>query len=198
MYQHSIFDDPEPLADPDFKAITRIPLGRLAWVDYLPNWVAGHDALFRDLSDRIDWHHHRRQMYERVVDVPRLTGSVPKPGRHQSGFVLSLGRMLSARYRRPLPSLSYAYYRDGQDSVAMHGDKVGNRLDDCVVAIVAVGEPRRFLLREVDGDGAQTFEVGWGDLLVMGGNAQRTWQHGIPKAVSRGPRISIMFRQGMA
>jgi alkylated DNA repair dioxygenase AlkB len=39
------------------------------------------------------------------------------------------------------------------------------------------------------------FEVGHGDLLVMGGSAQRTWEHAVPKSARPvGPRISIQFR----
>ena len=39
------------------------------------------------------------------------------------------------------------------------------------------------------------YEVGNGDLLVMGGSCQRTWEHAIPKtARTAGPRISIQFR----
>ena len=34
-----------------------------------------------------------------------------------------------------------------------------------------------------------------GDLLVMGGTCQRTWEHAVPKtARPTGPRISIQFR----
>ena len=36
---------------------------------------------------------------------------------------------------------------------------------------------------------------GHGDLLVMGGSCQRTWEHAIPKTTRpTGPRISIQFR----
>jgi alkylated DNA repair dioxygenase AlkB len=52
------------------------------------------------------------------------------------------------------------------------------------------------MLRPVGG-GSDTlrYDVGHGDLLVMGGSCQRTWQHGIPKtARPTGPRISVQFR----
>ena len=37
--------------------------------------------------------------------------------------------------------------------------------------------------------------LGHGDLIVMGGSCQRTWEHAVPKT-SRpvGPRISVQFR----
>jgi alkylated DNA repair dioxygenase AlkB len=34
-----------------------------------------------------------------------------------------------------------------------------------------------------------------GDLLVMGGSCQRTWEHAVPKTTApTGPRISVQFR----
>ena len=37
--------------------------------------------------------------------------------------------------------------------------------------------------------------LGHGDLIVMGGSCQRTWEHAIPKtAAAVGPRISVQFR----
>jgi alkylated DNA repair dioxygenase AlkB len=37
--------------------------------------------------------------------------------------------------------------------------------------------------------------LGHGDLIVMGGSCQRTWEHAGPKSTRvTGPRISIQFR----
>ena len=44
-------------------------------------------------------------------------------------------------------------------------------------------------------DRRQELPFGHGDLLVMGGSCQRTWEHAIPKtARTVGPRISVQFR----
>jgi alkylated DNA repair dioxygenase AlkB len=53
-------------------SVERTTLGGGAWVDLLPGWVGGADALFSRLVDVVPWHAEKRQMYERVVDVPRL------------------------------------------------------------------------------------------------------------------------------
>ena len=65
-----------------------------------------------------------------------------------------------------------------------------------IVAIVSLGAPRRFLLRPSRGGSSCAFDLGRGDLLVMGGICQRTWQHGVPKAAGAGLRISVQFRSG--
>jgi alkylated DNA repair dioxygenase AlkB len=191
--QASLFGFGEPRLDSGFARGRRVPLGAGAWIEHVPGWLEGHEALFEVLRDTIAWQHQRRRMYERVVDVPRLVASVPDDGPGHS--VLGQASLaLSARYGLDLSRISLAYYRDGQDSVAWHGDRLGRLVDDTVVAILSVGSPRRFLLRPAAGGPSRAYELGWGDLLVMGGSCQRTWQHAVPKVASAGPRISVQFR----
>jgi alkylated DNA repair dioxygenase AlkB len=84
------------------------------------------------------------------------------------------------------------------DSVAWHGDYVAREMDRAIVATVSVGAPRRFLLRRKGGGKSIALSLGWGDLLVMGGTCQRTYQHAIPKVRRAEPRIAIMFRPDWA
>jgi alkylated DNA repair dioxygenase AlkB len=64
-----------------------------------------------------------------------------------------------------------------------------------MVAIVGLGEARRLLLRPRNGGETIGFPLGHGDLLVMGGSCQRTWEHAVPKTAKPvGPRISVQFR----
>jgi alkylated DNA repair dioxygenase AlkB len=189
MRQQSLFAL-EPIAvDDRFGRLERIELSQGAWVDYLPSWVSGHEALFDELERQSPWKSERRVMYERMVDVPRLFA---RPGAHP--FLDSIAAMLSTRYRLDLTSITLAYYRDGSDSVAMHGDKMGKLVDDTIVATVSLGAPRRFTMRAAIGTQSRAFSLGFGDLLVMGGTCQRTWRHGVPKVAHAHPRISVMFR----
>jgi alkylated DNA repair dioxygenase AlkB len=101
---------------------------------------------------------------------------------------------LAAHYGCSFPRTSFALYRDGNDSVAWHGDYVAREMNEALVATISVGAPRRFLLRRTGGGPSMAFSLGWGDLLVMGGTCQRTHQHAIPKVRQALPRISIMLR----
>ena len=74
----------------------------------------------------------------------------------------------------------------------MHGDKMGV-LSETIIGSLG-RRPRRFVMRANRGGDSIGFNLGWGDLLVMGGTAQATWQHGVPKLAHAGPRISIIFR----
>ena len=180
--------------------ITRQVLGRGAWVDLLPGWLSGADALFDDLLAQVPWRAERRQMYERVVDVPRLVcfygdnDPLPHPD------LVTAREYLNAHYRaelgEPFTTAGLCLYRDGRDSVAWHGDTIGRgRAEDTMVAIVSLGSPRTFRLRPRGGGATITHQLGHGDLIVMGGSCQRTWEHSIPKTARPvGPRISVQFR----
>src|SRR5215470_13743633 len=113
----------EPSFDPLLTGLQRTDLSRGAWIDHLPEWVRGHEAVLETLWATTRWEAHRRRMYERIVDVPRL-----------------------------------------------------------------------FLLRPAGGGRSLAFDLGGGDLLVMGGTCQRTWEHGVPKVAHADLRISVQFR----
>ncbi|SDM89295.1 DNA-N1-methyladenine dioxygenase [Geodermatophilus siccatus] len=181
-------------------AVTRHHLDRGAWVDHLPGWVRGSDEVLEVLLGDIGWRADRRQMYEREVAVPRLLrwygGDEPLP----HPLLTEAREALNARYGpelgEPFVSAGMCLYRDGRDSVAWHGDRLGRgRSADTMVAIVSFGSPRPLLLRPVGGGAGLRFPLGHGDLVVMGGACQRTWEHCIPKTTKPvGPRVSVQFR----
>jgi alkylated DNA repair dioxygenase AlkB len=134
-------------------------------------------------------------MYERVVDVPRLVATLPDDGPGHP-VLREVAMALSEHYGRPLFDVSLAAYRDGRDSVAFHGDRLGIQRADAIVAILSLGFARRFLLRRAGGGPSRAFNLGGGDLLVMGGTCQLTWEHAVPKVADAGLRISVQFRSG--
>jgi alkylated DNA repair dioxygenase AlkB len=171
-----------------------------AWVELRRNWVSGSDGLFDHLLGAVPWRAERRRMYDRVLDVPRLVSFYDENAPLPDPTLTSMRGALSEEYwpelGEPFRTVGLCLYRDGNDSVAWHGDTIGRgRTADTLVAIVSLGAPRSFLLRPRGGGPSRHFDVGRGDLLVMGGSCQRTWEHSVPKR-SRvdGPRISIQFR----
>ena len=181
--------------------LTRTELGAGAWVDMRPGWLTGGDALFDVLHHDVPWRAERRQMYDNVVDVPRLTCFYDAGETLPDPMLETVREALSDHYEPELGerfvTAGLCLYRDGRDSVAWHGDRIGrSTTEDTMVAIVSVGSPRPLMLRPRDG-GAATLRLplGHGDLVVMGGSCQRTWDHAIPKTTKDvGPRISIQFR----
>jgi alkylated DNA repair dioxygenase AlkB len=183
-------------------AIRRTTLAHGAWVDLRPGWLTGADELFARLARDVPWRAERRQMYDHEVDVPRLLSFYDEDDQLPDPVLGRARSTLSAYYepelREPLRTAGFCYYRDGRDSVAWHGDTIGRgTFEDTVVAIISVGAPRALLLRPRGAGQGQTIRqvLGHGDLLVMGGSCQRTWEHAIPKTARPvGPRISIQLR----
>jgi alkylated DNA repair dioxygenase AlkB len=185
----------------------RVPLAHGAWVDVQRGWLTGSGALFAALTGNVPWRAERRHMYERIVDVPRLLcfygedAQLPDP-------VLDVCRDALTRHYQgelgePFRTAGLCLYRDGRDSVAWHGDTIGRgSTEDTMVAILSLGTARPLLLRPraraETGDGVSgtlRYSLGHGDLLVMGGSCQRTWEHAVPKSAhSTGQRISVQFR----
>lgn len=193
--QQSLFGVVEPRFDEGLGRIRRMRLDKGAWVDHVPGWLEGHEAVLDALWSTTRWRSQRRPMYERMVDVPRLVATLPDDGPGHA-VLPGMGGALSAHYGRPLFDVSLAAYRDGRDSVAFHGDRLGIRRADAIVAIVSLGFARRFLLRRAGGGSSRLFNLGGGDLLVMGGTCQLTWEHAVPKVAYAGLRISVQFRSG--
>jgi alkylated DNA repair dioxygenase AlkB len=181
--------------------VERSMLTHGAWVDHLPGWLSGSDTVFADLVEPVPWKAERRQMYERVVDVPRLLchygagEALPHPLLAEA--LQRLNQHYAEELGEPFVTSGLCFYRDGRDSVAWHGDRIGRgRSEDTMVAILSLGESRRLMLRPNGGAGNTIgFALGHGDLLVMGGSCQRTWEHCVPKSARPcGPRISVQYR----
>jgi alkylated DNA repair dioxygenase AlkB len=184
-----------------FEHSERRYLGNGAWLDVRSGWLTDADSLFGELLEVIPWRAERRTMYDRVVDVPRLVSfhnlvddEAPHPRLKQ------LRRRLNDTYGgelgEPFTTAGLCLYRDGNDSVAWHGDTIGRSSTcDTMVAIVSLGATRVFALRPRGGGRSLRIQHHHGDLLVMGGSCQRTWEHAIPKTTRpTGPRISVQFR----
>jgi alkylated DNA repair dioxygenase AlkB len=200
-FQPSLLDDGSRFAlAPILPGEGRTPLSNDAWVELHRGWVRGSDPLFIRLMETVPWKAERRRMYERTLDVPRLVSFYSEDETLPDPALDTIRRTLSTHYQpelgRGFCTVGLCLYRDGRDSVAWHGDRIGrSRIEDTLVAIVSLGVPRRFLLRPRGGGRSRQFELGRGDLFIMGGSCQRTWEHSLPKvAHAKGPRISMQFR----
>ncbi|WP_345612558.1 alpha-ketoglutarate-dependent dioxygenase AlkB family protein [Streptomyces sanyensis] len=199
--QGSLFDQTDEIRLGPLDGLGRTLLGAGAWLDALPGWLTGADALFGELERCVPWRAERRTMYERTVDVPRLLASygdgarLPHPALGAAREALS--RHYAAELGEPFTTAGLCLYRDGHDSVAWHGDRIGRGArEDTMVAVLSLGAPRDLVLRPSGGGGPVVRRaLGHGDLVVMGGSCQRTWEHAVPKTSRAvGPRISVQFR----
>jgi alkylated DNA repair dioxygenase AlkB len=198
--QPSLFGARPPEFDRAFATLRRIQLDAESWVDHAPGWVSGAETLFDELLASRQWGQRTRVLWDKQMLEPRLTSqwNVGMRAALQPAILDAMRLALSARYGVELDSIGFNLYRDGRDSVAWHGDRIRREIREPVVALVSLGEPRRFLLRPAGGGTSLRFDLGGGDLFVTGGRTQRTWQHSVPKVAHAGPRISIAFRHGLS
>lgn len=184
-----------------FECNERTTLSAGAWIDIRSGWLTGADRLFDELATAVPWRAERRRMYDQVLDVPRLVSFHDLVAEDSPHPVLGrLRRRLNDIYAgelgEPFTTAGLCLYRDGSDSVAWHGDTIGrSSTEDTMVAIVSLGATRTFALRPRGGGQSLRLRQAHGDLLVMGGSCQRTWEHSVPKtSACAEPRISIQFR----
>ncbi|MFF5426209.1 MULTISPECIES: alpha-ketoglutarate-dependent dioxygenase AlkB [unclassified Streptomyces] len=200
-FQGSLFDQGTDIGPGPLHGLRRTELAGGAWVDHLPGWFHGADALFEELVAHVPWRAEQRRMYDGVVTVPRLLAyypegrPLPHPALHEARE--ALGAHYSAELGEAFTTAGLCLYRDGRDSVAWHGDRHGRSATrDTMVAILSLGDPRDLAFRPRGGGPvALRVPAGHGDLVVMGGSCQRTWEHAVPKTRRAvGPRISVQFR----
>jgi alkylated DNA repair dioxygenase AlkB len=172
----------------------RLQLDDQSWVDVARGWLHGADTLLDALIERVDWQQHRRWMYERMVDDPRLSKWFTADETVPHSALDLVRSALEEHYDVRLGGLGLNYYRDGRDSVAPHRDRELRHLDDTLIAIVTLGDRRPFLIRPRGGGKSRDISPASGDLLVMGGRTQVEWEHGVPKVTRAGPRISATWR----
>jgi alkylated DNA repair dioxygenase AlkB len=154
-------------------------------------------AWFERLRSGIEWRSEEVPMYDRIVAVPRLVASfklddeLPEP----------IARMVpdvEAFCKVHFTSAGLNLYRDGNDSVAPHGDRLEPTPEKAPVALVSLGAVRRMTIRSrFKPKRILDLDLEPGSLLVMSFESHLNYDHAIPKTKDKvGPRISVAFRKG--
>jgi alkylated DNA repair dioxygenase AlkB len=192
MHQLALFDGERVLADDERGRIEYVPR-------FVPPTVAR--AWFAELRETVSWEAGRRWMYDREVDVPRLTAhfDLPpglEPDRPLPAAIREAAARATTRTGVVFNSVGLNLYRDGRDSVAPHNDHLDELVPGSPIALVSLGATRRMTIRakgpprrvlDVDLEGAS--------LLVMSWQTQLHYAHGVPKTTDRvGERISLALR----
>lgn len=151
--------------------------------------------------------------YDKSVAIPRLLawfGDVPyaysglvHPAKPMPSVLVALkkrieqmlaGQGVDANFNSVLMN----FYRDGNDSIGMHADDETQLGPQPVIASLSLGATRTFKMVHPTTKTKRDYCLQGGALLVMKGDTQEAWRHGIPKEPGAGPRINLTFRKTMA
>jgi alkylated DNA repair dioxygenase AlkB len=184
------------------------PAGTLAddeWgrIVYTPRFVAPETAAawFAELRQGARWKAERRRMYDREVDVPRLTAHYHLDGDEPDGgsvpaAIQEAARLVIAGTGEPFNSVGLNLYRDGRDSVAPHNDHLNVLVEGHPIALLSLGATRRMAIRsKATPRRILDVDLQGGSLLLMSYETQLHYTHGVPKTKAQvGERISLAFR----
>jgi len=168
-------------------------------IEYVPGFVSPKLAAgwFAQLRVAVDWEAKRRFMYDREVDVPRLTAHFALPLEPASPRAIAdVVARVTARLDVPFNAVGLNLYRDGRDSVAPHNDHLYEIVPDHPIALVSLGATRRMTIRSKERSGRLIkLDLESGSLLIMSYATQLHYTHGVPKTrAAVGERISLAFR----
>lgn len=191
--------------------MVRVMLEPNGWLLYDAHFVAGQRELMMTLIDVLPLRTEvvRVGGFERVT--PRLVSWHADPGvaytysgvKHEPHpWTPQLGELRASLKTcvGGFNSVLVNYYRDGDDSIGFHADdepELGPEApSNVLIASVSLGCKRRFVLKHRSTGEKKEFMLGGGDLLVMGGDVQQHWLHGVPKTTAPVlPRMNLTFRQ---
>ena len=197
MLQGNLLTIGEPA--PTATLAERRRLDEHSWIDVVRGYLVGGDELMSTLAHHVDWRQHRRRMFDREVDDPRLSRWWTDPDHAPHPALGDVRADLGERYGVEFGGVGLNYYRDGRDSVAFHRDRVVRECPEAVVAVRTLGSRRPFRVRPHGGGESIDLSPASGDLIVMGGRCQLDWEHGVPKCARPvGERISASWRWSVA
>jgi len=177
-------------------ALQRHQLDATSWVDIGRGWLPDSDEVYAALAAGLAWKARTIWRYDHAADEPRLSAFCRPGPACPHPAVTEAHRRLRAHYRVPLEGVGLSWYRSGRDAMGAHRDSDLRHCDDTIIAVLTLGARRPWTLTPV-GSREPAFDAdpGPGDLLVMGGRAQRDWLHGVPpvRGVQAG-RISLQWR----
>ena len=194
MSQLTLFDSPLEPAD---NILADDERGRIT---YEPGFIDAETAAawFEELRETVTWRSESRMMYEREVDVPRLMASFrfDPPDAGTPPCLFDALQRVTAHLGVAFNSVGLNRYRDGQDSVAPHNDRLKEIAEGAPIALLSLGATRRMTVRAKNPPARVIHaDLEAGSLFVMDYATQLHYTHGIPKTTEPvGERISLAFR----
>jgi alkylated DNA repair dioxygenase AlkB len=178
--------------------------GALAMLAHMP-LPGASAAVLAQLVAETPWRAETVVVYGKRHLQPRLSAWYGEVGYRYSGLTLApmpltplLATLLASVEHltgHSYNSVLLNYYRDGKDSMGMHSDDEPELGPQPAIASLSLGATRTFILRHKASKRTLKIDLTDGSLLLMSGDLQTHWLHGINKtAKPLGPRLNLTFR----
>jgi alkylated DNA repair dioxygenase AlkB len=196
---------------PTDERLEPIPMkdGEVYYLRHLPLAQAPH-IVMRHLIDEIPWRAEEIVVWGRTYPQPRLIAWYGDVGMNYtySGIqltplpwtqmLLDIKSRVEAAAGTDFNSVLVNYYRDHRDSMGLHSDDEPELGERPILASLSLGEERTFILKHKRDKALKPvrLKLASGSLLLMKGDTQRYWKHGIDKEPDPcGPRVNLTFRR---
>ena len=192
----------------DYSDYQRLPVvdGELLFWPQVELGMA-YESLLDSLIAQSPWRQEEITVYGKAYRQPRLSAWHGDLSYSYSGIrlepepwtstLLDLRRRVEKLAGHEFNSVLLNYYRDQNDKMGMHSDDETELGRQPVIASLSLGESRTLLLRHKTRKDLTTIKLPLpsGSLLVMRGDTQQYWRHGInAERAHCGPRINLTFR----
>jgi alkylated DNA repair dioxygenase AlkB len=191
--------------------LERVPLqdGDLFFLDGL-ELRHRHDVVLKRLIAEVPWRQEKILVWGKLFRQPRLVAWYGDRGSDYtySGItmtplvwtelLLEIKRRIEVVTASTFNSVLLNYYRDNRDSMGFHSDDEPELGERPVIASLSLGEERTFVLKHRADKLVKPVRLRLvsGSLLLMKGETQRYWKHGIAKTARPcGPRVNLTFRR---
>jgi alkylated DNA repair dioxygenase AlkB len=187
-------------------ALTPISLedGDLAFLEQLALPLSNAELMQRLIAET-DWRAESITLWGRQHLQPRLTAWHGEKRYRYSGLLLEplpftellqeIRQSVELATGRSFNSVLLNYYRNERDSMGMHSDDEAELGQEPAIASLSFGAARTFILQHKYTKQSLKLDLGDGNLLLMAGQTQVHWRHGINKSSrSVGPRLNLTFR----
>ncbi|HEX3882224.1 MAG TPA: alpha-ketoglutarate-dependent dioxygenase AlkB [Stellaceae bacterium] len=186
-----------------------MPDADVHYLRHLPLRRSDRDVL-RQLTAEIAWRQEEIALWGRKIRQPRLTAWYGDSGRSYaySGVVLQplpwtpilldIKTRVEQAAQSTFNSVLLNSYRDGRDGIGFHSDDEPELGKRPVIASLSLGEERTFVLKHKTLKSVKPvhLQLASGSLLLMRGDTQHCWRHGISKEIRHcDPRINLTFRR---
>ena len=180
-----------------------------ATVTYYPKWLTANQASRYQaiLQEELLWSQDYIKIYGRTVKIPRLQAWYGEPEALYTYSKLEMKPLawhpvladlrakLEEECAAQFNSVLANWYRHGQDSMGMHSDDEPELGVRPVIASLTLGQARGFIMKHKITGQKEVLDLAHGSLLVMSGDTQANWQHGINKTKKTvADRINLTFR----